>query len=316
MRTLRQLTVWLIVCLGFALPASAQIERAVDAALPRLQRTGRLIYVGAGTSGRLGLLDSVELAPTFSWPPHRACAVVAGGAQAVLQAAEGAEDDHAQGAAQLRALDPTGDDVVLLISASGSTPFVRGALEAARATGCLTIGMVNNLGTPIAAASEIAIVLDTGAEVVSGSTRLKAGTAQKIALNTFSSALMVRLHKVYGNLMVDLRATNTKLQQRALRLTPDGIYGPGTAKVVRPRSSRRRVKGPPALVRRRARSTKRRPRSRRYSREMPMPGPKVCSKERVPSPLRATQDLESPGEGALVKVPLSVSRAKASEARG
>ncbi|MDO8418544.1 MAG: N-acetylmuramic acid 6-phosphate etherase, partial [Rubrivivax sp.] len=123
------------------------------------------------------------------------------------------------GAADLRALQPTPNDVVLLLAASGATPYALGAAEAARAAGALTVGLVNNPGAPLATACEIAILLDTGPEVISGSTRLKAGTAQKIALNTFSSSVMVRLHKVYGNLMVDLRATNAKLERRALRLT-------------------------------------------------------------------------------------------------
>ncbi len=199
--------------------AGADLARAVDLAVPRLQRGGRIIYVGAGTSGRLGLLDSVELNPTFSWPPERSPALLAGGASALYKAVEGAEDNRAQGAADLQALQPTADDVVLLLAASGSTPYALGAAEAACAAGALTVGFANNPGAPLPAACEVGVVLDTGPEVISGSTRLKAGTAQKIALNTFSSAVMVKLHKVYGNLMVDLRATNAKLVQRALRLT-------------------------------------------------------------------------------------------------
>ena len=199
--------------------AGPQLAQAVDAAVPRLRAGGRIVYVGAGTSGRLGVLDSVELHPTFSWPRERAPALLAGGEGAMFAAVEGAEDNHAQGAADLRALQPTPHDVVLLLAASGGTPYALGAAEAARAAGALTVGVVNNPGAPLAAACEIGVVLDTGPEVVSGSTRLKAGTAQKIALNTFSSSVMVRLHKTYGNLMVDLRASNAKLVQRALRLT-------------------------------------------------------------------------------------------------
>jgi N-acetylmuramic acid 6-phosphate etherase len=198
--------------------AAPALVLAVEAALPRLRAGGRLVYVGAGTSGRLGVLDSVELQPTFSWPRERACALLAGGAGAMYAAVEGAEDDSAQGAADLQALVPTPLDVVLLLAASGATPYTLGAAAAARAAGALTVGLVNNPGAPLAAACEIGVVLDTGPEVISGSTRLKAGTAQKIALNTFSSSVMVRLHKVHGNLMVDLRATNAKLVQRALRL--------------------------------------------------------------------------------------------------
>jgi N-acetylmuramic acid 6-phosphate etherase len=199
--------------------AGSQLARAIDAATPRLQSGGRIVYVGAGTSGRLGVLDSVELHPTFSWPPERAPALLAGGAGAMFAAVEGAEDDRAQGAADLAALRPTANDVVLLLAASGATPYALGAAAAARDAGALTVGIVNNPGAPLAAACEIGILLDTGPELISGSTRLKAGTAQKIALNTFSSSVMVRLHKVYGNLMVDLRATNAKLMRRALRLT-------------------------------------------------------------------------------------------------
>ena len=201
------------------LNAAADIARAVDAALPRMQAGGRLLYAGAGTSGRLGVLDSVELAPTFDWPRERAVALIAGGRGAMFDAVEGAEDDREQGAADMRALLPTANDVAILIAASGATPYVLGALHAARAGGALTISLANNVGAPLTAEADVGITLATGAEVISGSTRLKAGTAQKIALNTISSSLMVRLHKVYGNLMVDLRASNAKLVRRALRLT-------------------------------------------------------------------------------------------------
>jgi N-acetylmuramic acid 6-phosphate etherase len=199
--------------------ALPQIARAVDAAVPRLRAGGRLIYIGAGTSGRLGVLDSVELPPTFGWPPERARALMAGGDPAMYVAVEGAEDDASQAAEDLHRLGPSENDVVLCIAASGSTPYVLGALQHARACGALTIGIANNADAPLAGHAEIGIVLATGAEVISGSTRLKAGTAQKIALNAFSSALMVRLHKVFGNLMVDLRASNSKLIARAERLT-------------------------------------------------------------------------------------------------
>jgi N-acetylmuramic acid 6-phosphate etherase len=201
------------------LAAAPDIARAVDAALPRIRAGGRLLYAGAGTSGRLGVLDSVELLPTFGWPSDRAVALIAGGQGAMFLSVEGAEDDTAQGAADLLALSPNAQDVVLLIAASGGTPYVLGALQAARAAGALTIGLANNAGAPVLVQAQIGITLATGPEVVSGSTRLKAGTAQKIALNTFSTSLMVRLNKVYGNLMVDLRASNAKLVKRALRLT-------------------------------------------------------------------------------------------------
>ena len=199
--------------------AAPAIARAVDAALPRIDAGGRLIYVGAGTSGRLGVLDSVELYPTFSWPPERAVALLAGGIDAMFVAVEGAEDDLPRGAADLRALVPGPNDVVLLLAASGATPYVLGALRAAREAGALTVGFANNTDAPVVHEADIGVTLDTGSEVISGSTRLKAGTSQKVALNTFSSALMVRLNKVYGNLMVDLKPTNAKLVLRAVRLT-------------------------------------------------------------------------------------------------
>lgn len=199
--------------------AAPQLAAAVDAALPRIRAGGRLLYAGAGTSGRLGVLDSVELYPTFSWPRERAVAVIAGGAGAMFVAVEGAEDDRAQGGADLAALKPGPNDVALLLAASGGTPYVLGAMEAARAAGALTIGFANNPDAPVTKQADIGITLDTGMEVISGSTRLKAGTSQKIALNTFSSALMIKLNKIYGNLMVDLKATNAKLVKRALALT-------------------------------------------------------------------------------------------------
>jgi N-acetylmuramic acid 6-phosphate etherase len=199
--------------------AAPRIAAAVAAALPRIEAGGRLIYVGAGTSGRLGVLDSVELYPTFSWPQARALALLAGGNKAMFVAVEGAEDDLHQGVADLAATNPTPNDVVLLLAASGATPYVLGALRAARAVGALTVGFANNVDAPVASEAEIGVTLDTGSELISGSTRLKAGTSQKIALNTFSSALMVRLNKVYGNLMVDLKPTNAKLVLRAVRLT-------------------------------------------------------------------------------------------------
>lgn len=199
--------------------AGAQLAAAITAAVPRIAAGGRLIYVGAGTSGRLGLLDSVELYPTFSWPRDRALALLAGGHQAMFEAIEGAEDSPAQGGADIIAAGTGANDVVLLLAASGSTPYVMGALAAARAAGALTIGIANNPDSPLAQQAELGITLDTGSELISGSTRLKAGTAQKIALNTFSSTLMVRLNKVYGNLMVDMKPTNAKLIRRTINLT-------------------------------------------------------------------------------------------------
>ena len=199
--------------------AGASIARAVDLAVERLARGGRMVYLGAGTSGRLGVLDGVELLPTFSWPPERLVTLIAGGDGAMFQAAEGAEDDLQAGVSELKQAGLSPRDVLIAVAASGTTPYVLGGLEYARQVGALSIGVSNNPGSPLMLRAEVAIALDTGPEVISGSTRLKAGTAQKITLNTLSSAIMVRLGKVYGNLMVDLQVTNAKLRRRALRLT-------------------------------------------------------------------------------------------------
>ncbi|MES2163288.1 MAG: N-acetylmuramic acid 6-phosphate etherase [Pseudomonadota bacterium] len=199
--------------------AADVITAVVEAAVPRIAAGGRLIYVGAGTSGRLGVLDCVELHPTFSWPHERALSLLAGGKGAMFRAVEGAEDDSKQGFLDLAALLPRANDVVMLLAASGSTPYVLGALDAARTAGALTVGIANNVDAPVTQRAEFGITLDTGPEVISGSTRLKAGTSQKIVLNTISSAIMVRLHKVHGNLMVDMKATNAKLLRRAVALT-------------------------------------------------------------------------------------------------
>lgn len=198
--------------------AATALANAVDAATQRLTLGGRLIYVGAGTSGRLGMLDAAELPPTFSWPAERALAVMAGGEDAAQSAIEGAEDNTAAGASALHTVGVSANDVVLLIAASGRTPFVLGALQSARSAGALTVAIVNNPCGALAEQADHPVVLDTGPEVISGSTRLKAGTAQKIALNTFSSALMVRQHKVYRSLMVDMRPTNRKLHKRAVHM--------------------------------------------------------------------------------------------------
>jgi N-acetylmuramic acid 6-phosphate etherase len=199
--------------------AAHQLAVAVDAVAARLSRGGRLMYAGAGTSGRLAYLDSSELTPTFSWSAERARVAMAGGQGAVFKAVEGAEDDRDMGARDVTALEIASSDVLIGIAASGATPYVLGALEVARAVGALTVGFSNNPDAPVLTNADCPVLLETGAEVISGSTRLKAGTAQKIALNTLSSAVMVRLHKVYGNLMVDLQATNAKLRRRAVRLT-------------------------------------------------------------------------------------------------
>jgi N-acetylmuramic acid 6-phosphate etherase len=198
-----------------ALPA---LTRAVNAAEPRLAAGGRLIYVGAGTSGRLGTQDGAELTPTFSWPRERTVFLMAGGDAAFTRSIEGAEDDAAAGAARLRACAPTRDDVVVALAASGTTPFVIAAVEAGREAGALTIAIACNVDTPLLRAGEVAVLLDTGPESIAGSTRLKAGTAQKAALNLLSTTLMIRLGRVYRGLMVEMQASNEKLRRRGLRM--------------------------------------------------------------------------------------------------
>lgn len=208
-----------LAAVNAALAASDQVAAAIDAAVPRLQAGGRLLYFGAGTSGRLALLDSVELGPTFSWPTERAVARLAGGDNAVRVAVEGAEDSESLALQDLRSLDPGECDVVISVAASGRTPYAIAVLREARRLGALTVALVNNPESIMIGLADHPILIDTGAEVIAGSTRLKAGTAQKIVLNTLSSGIMVKLEKVYGNLMVDVRATNEKLVQRAIGLT-------------------------------------------------------------------------------------------------
>jgi N-acetylmuramic acid 6-phosphate etherase len=196
--------------------ALPQVARAVDLALERWQRGGRIVLFGAGTSGRLALLDAAELGPTFGVPSDRYLARLAGGAGAFLSAVEGAEDDREAGAGAAGDLRPA--DVAFGIAASGRTPWVLGALQAARRRGAATIGLACVPEPALADHVDVSIVVVTGPEAISGSTRMKAGTAQKLVLNAFSSGLMIRLGKVYGNLMVDVQATNDKLRRRAARL--------------------------------------------------------------------------------------------------
>lgn len=198
--------------------ALPQLSRAVDGAVPRLAAGGRIFYVGAGTSGRLGVQDGAELTPTFSWPRERCVFLIAGGDAAVTRSVEGAEDDAEAGRARMRAACPGADDVVLALAASGTTPFVLAAAETAREAGAFVVGIACNPGAPLLSAGEVGILLDTGPEAISGSTRLKAGTAQKAALNLFSTAAMVGLGRVYRGLMVDMQASNAKLRARSLRI--------------------------------------------------------------------------------------------------
>jgi N-acetylmuramic acid 6-phosphate etherase len=208
-----------------ALPA---ITAAVDAAVPALQRGGRIVYVGAGTSGRIGVQDGTELPPTYDWPANRVVFAMAGGLGALVQSAEGAEDDEATGTRAMAEAKISPDDVVLGIAASGTTPYTIGALRAATAARAVTIAIANNPGAPLFEAAGHRILVETGAEVIAGSTRMKAGTAHKIVLNLFSTTVMVKLGRVYRGLMVDMRARNAKLKRRAAVIVGE-IVGCSTA---------------------------------------------------------------------------------------
>jgi glucosamine--fructose-6-phosphate aminotransferase (isomerizing) len=200
---------------GAVRSALGAIAEAVDDAAGRLGSEGRLVYAGAGTSARIGVQDGTELTPTFNWPVERLLFLVAGGAAALTKSVEGAEDSADDGARAATEANIVAHDVVIGIAASGTTPYTVGALGAAREAGALTIGIAGNPGTPLLAAAQHPILIETGSEAIAGSTRLKAGTAQKIALNLFSTTLMVKLGRVYRGLMVDMRATNAKLRRRA-----------------------------------------------------------------------------------------------------
>ncbi len=194
-----------------ALPA---IARAIDAIAEALGQGGRLIYVGAGTSGRIAALDAVECPPTFNTDPAQARYVMAGGEKALGAAFESEEDSRTQGRRDMEQESPGANDVVVGVSASGRTPYTLAAIEYARSRGARTVAVVNNRGSRLAAAADMAIVAETGPEVVAGSTRMKAGTAQKMILNMLSTGAMVRLGYVYGNRMVNVRLSNEKLMAR------------------------------------------------------------------------------------------------------
>lgn len=203
---------------GVIQKALPNIARAVERIVEQFQRGGRLIYVGAGTSGRLGVLDASECPPTFGTDPEMVVAVLAGGALAMTAAIEGAEDDIDAGSDDLINLQVSERDAVVGITASGRTPYVKQALIHARRLGAVTIAIANNRGAEVSRLVDIAIELPTGPEVLTGSTRLKAGTAQKMVLNMLSTASMVLLGKTYKNLMIDLRPLNAKLIERARRM--------------------------------------------------------------------------------------------------
>ncbi|MGW3654409.1 N-acetylmuramic acid 6-phosphate etherase [Streptomyces sp. NPDC005151] len=195
-----------------------EIAAAIDGVAARMARGGRLIYAGAGTAGRLGVLDASECPPTFNTDPSEVVGLIAGGPPAMVTAVEGAEDSKELAAADLDGLDLTPDDTVVGISASGRTPYAIGAVEHARAKGALTIGLSCNADSSLGAAAEHPIEVVVGPELLTGSTRLKAGTAQKLVLNMLSTITMIRLGKTYGNLMVDVRASNEKLRARSRRI--------------------------------------------------------------------------------------------------
>ncbi len=199
----------------------AAIAAVVDAAAARMARGGRLVYAGAGTAGRLGVLDAAECPPTFGTDPGLVVGLIAGGRTAVTEAVEGAEDRTDLAEADVAALGLTPADTLVGVSASGRTPYPLAAVRAARAAGALTVGLACNRGSALAAAADLGIEVEVGPEVLAGSTRLKAGTAQKLVLNLLSTAVMVRLGRTYGNLMVDLRATNAKLRDRARRIVAE-----------------------------------------------------------------------------------------------
>lgn len=194
------------------------IATAIDAIVERMQRGGRLFYFGAGTSGRLGVLDASECPPTYSVSTDIVIGRIAGGDFALRNSVEGAEDEEAAGRAEVEQFAVDAIDCVIGIAASGSTPYVLGAMRAARECGALVIAVACNRPCPMEDAADIAILPLVGPEVVTGSTRMKAGTAQKLVLNTLSTGVMIRLGKTYGNLMVDVQAKNTKLRRRAIRI--------------------------------------------------------------------------------------------------
>lgn len=196
----------------------SDIAAAVDGIVGRMRKGGRLIYVGAGTSGRLGVLDASECTPTFGTPPDLVCGIIAGGSRALVEAIEGAEDSEEMGQEDIAKHQVSAKDAVVGIAASGRTPYVLAAVREARKRGAFTVGICNVKHSVLAQLVEVGIEVDTGSEVIMGSTRMKAGTAQKLVLNMLSTSAMIQLGKVYQNYMVDLSATNQKLQGRVVRM--------------------------------------------------------------------------------------------------
>jgi N-acetylmuramic acid 6-phosphate etherase len=210
-----------VAAVGGALQA---IAAAVDAALPGLRRGGRIVYVGAGTSGRIAVQDGAELTPTFDWPSERLVFLLAGGITALTKSVEGAEDKAFEGRRAIEEASLTSNDVVVAVAASGTTPFTVGALCAANSVGAVTIAVANNPESPLLENARCPILVETGAEVIAGSTRMKAGTAQKVVLNLLSTALMIAMGRVYRGLMVHMRVRNAKLRRRGEAMIA-GIVG-------------------------------------------------------------------------------------------
>lgn len=198
-----------------------QIAKAIDAAAEALQNGGRLFYVGAGTSGRLGIVDAAECPPTFGVTPDTVIGLMAGGLGAMVNANENREDDPEASVAELKEYALNGKDLVVGISAAGGAAYVLNAIRYAKSLGCTTVAISSNKESPIDQAADISICPDTGAEVITGSTRLKAGTAQKLILNMLSTGAMIRSGYVYENLMINLKPTNTKLKQRVIGIVAD-----------------------------------------------------------------------------------------------
>lgn len=213
-----------LAALAAVRPALGAIAAAADAAARVLGETGRLVYAGAGTSGRLAVQDGAELAPTFNWPADRTLFCIAGGLQALTVSVEGAEDSADEAVAIIDSHHIGSCDVVIVVAASGRTPFTLGALRAAKRRGALTIGIANNPATPILKEADHPILAETGSELVAGSTRMKAGTAQKVILNMISTAIMARLGRIYKGYMVDMVVSNNKLAKRAVTIVC-GITG-------------------------------------------------------------------------------------------
>lgn len=210
-----------IAAVSASYAAAPAMAEAVDHAVAQLERGGRLIYMGAGTSGRLGAIDAAELPPTYGWPPVRALSLMAGGPKAFVTAVEGAEDDGAAAVAALQEVGLTERDVVIGLAASGRTPYVVEGLRHARASGALTVAVGNAPEGAIGTVAAFYLLADTGPEVVAGSTRMKAGTAQKALLTCFSTAIFVRMGYVFQGRMVEMRPTNEKLQHRAVEMVAE-----------------------------------------------------------------------------------------------